>query len=251
MNQIVAAVSMTLFPCLCTILGAGLVFLVGHEQSQGARRSMLGLAAGIMLAGSVFSLLLPSIEEARAMGKNAWLAPSVGLVAGVLFLLIAERLAEELLEERAGHSGRVVLAVALHNLPQGMVVGLAAAMGTMGQPDASAGAMALSLGIGLQNIPEGAAISLPVRQAGATRLRAFGAGVASGLVEPLGAAIAGALAGYMLASMMPWMLSLAAGAMLCVVVQEMIPQAVEEGSIGVLAIAIGFALMMALNITLG
>lgn len=251
MNHIVVAVSMTVFPCLCTILGAGLVFLVGHEQSPGSRRSMMGLAAGIMLAGSVFSLLLPSIQQAQQTGKNAWLAPSGGLAAGTVLLLVAERLANELFEEGKDHSGRIVLAVALHNLPQGMVVGLTAAMGAMGQPDAAAGAMALSLGIGLQNIPEGAAISVPVRQAGASRLGAFGAGVASGLVEPLGAALAGALAGYVLAGMLPWLLSLAAGAMLCVVVQEMIPQAVEEGGVGVLAIALGFALMMALNIALG
>ncbi len=247
MQQITAAVSMTLFPCLCTILGAGLVFFMGEEHSAGARRAMLGLAGGIMLAGALFNLLLPAMEQAEKQEANGWIAPAGGLMAGAGLLLVAERLADGLLAEGQGHCGRIVLAMALHNLPQGMVVGLVAAMGVMGQPDAAAGAMALSMGIGLQNVPEGAAVSLPVRQAGASRIQAFLAGAASSLMEPLGAALAGALAGCVLVGMMPWLLSLAAGLMLCVVAQEMLPTAAEAGGVGILAMVTGFALMLALE----
>ena len=145
---------------------------------------------------------------------------------------------------------RMVLAVTLHNLPEGMVVGLAAALALSGEPDAVSGALALSLGIGLQNIPEGAAVSLPLAHSGRTRLQAFGAGAASGLVEPLGALAAFALAGWVQAAL-PWLMSAAAGCMVCVTAQEMIPEAVEQDEpAGVVSIVLGFALMMALDVAL-
>ena len=143
-----------------------------------------------------------------------------------------------------------MLAVTLHNLPEGMVVGLAAALALSGEPDAVSGALALSLGIGLQNIPEGAAVSLPLAHSGRTRLQAFGAGAASGLVEPLGALAAFALAGWVQAAL-PWLMSAAAGCMVCVTAQEMIPEAVEQDEpAGVVSIVLGFALMMALDVAL-
>ena len=175
-------------------------------------------------------------------------------MAGAALLLLAERLAGALENgERVGKPGGwgAAVAIGLHNLPQGMVVGLAAA-GTAGQTGAAAaGALALSVGIGLQNLPEGAAVSLPVWRAGAGRWKAFGAGVASGLVEPLGAALAAVLAGGVLAGLMPWLLALAAGVMLAAAVQEPLAGAAQQGAGGVLAAAVGFGLLMALNLALG
>ena len=244
MHQILTAVSMTAFPCLCTALGAGAVFLARPAPGGGPGQ---GLAGGVMLAACVFNLLLPAAE-------SGWLAPAAGLVAGAALLLLAERLvgALEYGSDRPGRSGGwgAAVAIGLHNLPQGMVVGLAAA-GTAGQTGAAAGALALSVGIGLQNLPEGAAVSLPIWRAGAGRWRAFGAGVASGMVEPLGAALAAMLAGGVLAGLMPWLLALAAGVMLAAAVQEPLAAAAQQGAGGVLAAAVGFGLLMALNLALG
>ena len=244
MHQILTAVSMTAFPCLCTALGAGAVFLARPAPGGGPGQ---GLAGGVMLAACVFNLLLPAAE-------SGWLAPAAGLVAGAALLLLAERLvgALENGSDRPGRSGGwgAAVAIGLHNLPQGMVVGLAAAS-TAGQTGAAAGALALSVGIGLQNLPEGAAVSLPIWRAGAGRWRAFGAGVASGLVEPLGAALAAMLAGGVLAGLMPWLLALAAGVMLAAAVQEPLAAAAQQGAGGVLAAAVGFGLLMALNLALG
>lgn len=244
MHQILAAVSMTIFPCLCTALGAGAVFLARPAPGGGAGQ---GLAGGVMLAACVFNLLLPAAE-------SGWLAPAAGLVAGAALLLLAERLAGAL-ENGSGKKGPVsgwgaALAIGLHNLPQGMVVGLAA--GSTGPTGAAAaGALALSVGIGLQNLPEGAAVSLPIWRAGGGRWRAFGAGVASGLVEPFGAALAAVLAGGVLAGLMPWLLALAAGVMLAAAMQEPLAAAVQQGAPGVLAVVVGFGLLMALNLALG
>lgn len=244
MHQILAAVSMTIFPCLCTALGAGAVFLARPAPGGGAGQ---GLAGGVMLAACVFNLLLPAAE-------SGWLAPAAGLVAGAALLLLAERLAGAL-ENGSGKKGPVsgwgaALAIGLHNLPQGMVVGLAA--GSTGPTGAAAaGALALSVGIGLQNLPEGAAVSLPIWRAGGGRWRAFGAGVASGLVEPFGAALAAVLAGGVLAGLMPWLLALAAGVMLAAAMQEPLAAAARQGAPGVLAVAVGFGLLMALNLALG
>lgn len=182
-----------------------------------------------------------------AAGVLLFPAVCTTLGAAGVFLLRLESMAGQLLQR--GKS-RMVLAVTLHNLPEGMVVGLAAALALSGEPDAVSGALALSLGIGLQNIPEGAAVSLPLAHSGRTRLQAFGAGAASGLVEPLGALAAFALAGWVQAAL-PWLMSAAAGCMVCVTAQEMIPEAVEQDEpAGVVSIVLGFALMMALDVAL-
>ena len=212
MNQIVFAAGVLLFPAVCTTLGAAGVFLLRRSAAPRTQRVLSGMAAGIMLAASVWSLLLPAIERTRELGVAAWVPPSAGLVLGAAGLLRLESMAGQLLQR--GKS-RMVLAVTLHNLPEGMVVGLAAALALSGEPDAVSGALALSLGIGLQNIPEGAAVSLPLAHSGRTRLQAFGAGAASGLVEPLGALAAFALAGWVQAAL-PWLMSAAAGCMVCV-----------------------------------
>ena len=174
--------------------------------------------------------------------------PSAGLVLGAAGLLRLESMAGQLLQR--GKS-RMVLAVTLHNLPEGMVVGLAAALALSGEPDAVERCAGVEFpGIGLQNIPEGAAVSLPLAHSGRTRLQAFGAGAASGLVEPLGALAAFALAGWVQAAL-PWLMSAAAGCMVCVTAQEMIPEAVEQDEpAGVVSIVLGFALMMALDVAL-
>ena len=250
MNAMIFAAGTLLFPALCTAVGAAGVFLLRRPAEPQTQRVLTGMAAGIMLAASVWSLLLPAIERAQERGAAAWVAPAVGLVLGAAGLLRLEAAAGKLLTDGTHRCRRMVLAVTLHNLPEGMVVGLAAALARTGEADAVSGALALSLGIGLQNIPEGAAISLPLLHNGRTRRQAFGAGVLSGLVEPLGALLAFALAGWVGAAL-PWLMSLAAGCMVCVTAQEMIPEAVEtDEPAGVLSVVLGFALMMALDVAL-
>ena len=249
-NQIVFTAWVLLFPAACTTLGAAGVFLLRRQSRPCTQRILCGMAAGIMLAASVWSLLLPAIQRGQTLQLPAWIPSAVGLVLGAVGLLQVEQFAGQLLAGGAGHGGRMVLAVTLHNLPEGMVAGLAAALALTGEPDAISGALALSLGIGLQNIPEGAAVSLPLAQNGRTRSQAFFAGAASGLVEPLGALLAFALAEWV-STALPWLLSAAAGCMVCVTAQEMIPQAVEgDEPAGVVSIVLGFALMMALDVAL-
>ena len=263
MNQIVFTAWVLLFPAACTTLGAAGVFLLRRQSRPCTQRILCGMAAGIMLAASVWSLLLPAIQRGQTLPLPAWIPSAVGLVLGAVGLLQVEQFAGQLLAGGAGHGGRMVLAVTLHNLPEGMaelckavdlpegmVAGLAAALALTGEPDAISGALALSLGIGLQNIPEGAAVSLPLAHNGRTRSQAFFAGAASGLVEPLGALLAFALAEWV-STALPWLLSAAAGCMVCVTAQEMIPQAVEgDEPAGVVSIVLGFALMMALDVAL-
>ena len=167
MNRIIFTLGIWLFPAACTALGAAGVFLLRRQARPATRRILCGMAAGIMLAASVWSLLLPAI--ARSQGRAAWVPPALGLILGAVGLLRLEDAAGQLLAGGPGHCGRMVLAVTLHNLPEGMVVGLAAALALHGDADAVSGALALSLGIGLQNIPEGAAVSLPLTQSGRTR----------------------------------------------------------------------------------
>ena len=250
MNQIVFTAWVLLFPAACTTLGAAGVFLLRRRSRPCTQRILCGMAAGIMLAASVWSLLLPAIERAERGVWPGWFPPTAGLVVGAVGLLRLEALAGRWFAAGPGHCGHMVLAVTLHNLPEGMVVGLAAALALEGSPEAVSGALALALGIGLQNIPEGAAVSLPLAQAGQGRRKAFCAGAASGLVEPLGALLALALAGWVSAAL-PWLMSAAAGCMVCVTAQEMIPEAVgQDEPAGVISVVLGFALMMALDIAL-
>lgn len=244
-----AALELTAFPTACTAAGAATVFFLRREPSARSQRMMLGFAAGVMLAASIWSLLLPSIARAQGGVLPVWLPPAAGLCIGAFGLLWLEQLAGGLLAGGSGHSGRIVLAITLHNLPEGMVVGLAAALAASGSPDGLTGAAALALGIGLQNIPEGASVSLPIRQAGAGRWKAFAGGAASGLVEPAGALLAALLAGWV-APALPWLMSCAAGAMVCVTTQEMIPAAARQSRAGVVSVILGFALMMALDVAL-
>ena len=248
-----------LLPFWGTSLGAACVFCLQRAPSAVLRRVLEGFAAGVMTAASVWSLLIPAMEQSAAMGRLSFIPAAVGFALGILFLLILDQViphqhmnsdTPEGHRSTLGKNTMLFLAVTLHNLPEGMVVGLAAALALRGEPDAISGALALALGIGLQNIPEGAAVSLPLAQAGQGRRKAFCAGAASGLVEPLGALLALALAGWVSAAL-PWLMSAAAGCMVCVTAQEMIPEAVEQDEpAGVISVVLGFALMMALDIAL-
>ncbi len=237
-----------LIPAACTALGAAGVFFLRRRPDAPLQRALLGFAAGVMLAASVFSLLLPAIEQAQAGPLPGWLTAAAGLCIGAFGLLWLERRADCLLHGGCGSTRRMVLAITLHNLPEGMVLGLALALALQGAEDALPGALALCFGIALQNIPEGAAVSLPLRHGGYSRGRAFCCGAASGLVEPLGAVIALALAGWV-APVLPWLMAMAAGAMVCVTAQEMIPEA-AKGHTGTVSVILGFALMMALDVAL-
>ncbi len=246
MEGVFFALRATAFPCFCTALGAASVLVMGRGESPRRRRCMDGFAGGVMLAAGLFSLLLPALDQA---GEAGWLVAGGGLLLGAGCILVIERLTREYLVWEPGSRGRVALAIAIHNLPEGMVVGLAAVMAARGTGADLAGAAALAFGIGLQNIPEGAAVSLPLRQSGAGRWKSFGWGAASGLVEPLGGVLAALLAGVV-AEWMPLLLCGAAGTMLWVTARELIPSASGRAD-GTLAFLAGFILMMMLDVALG
>ncbi len=253
-TTIIFLLGLVAFPAVCTALGAGAVFLLRKPPCGALQRGMLGFAAGVMLAASIWSLLLPAIDYATG-DAFVWLSPVGGFCLGAVCLLAIEHFGAGLLspcQQQAGevNAGRVIFAITLHNLPEGMIVGLAAALCLAGDTDLLAGAIALSVGMGLQNIPEGASVSLPMHQAGSGRVRSFLGGAASGLVEPLGAGIAFCVAGA-ITPLMPWFLAAAAGAMVCVAAEDMIPLAMAKGRVGVISVVLGFALMMALDVGLG
>ena len=223
---------------------------------------MLGFAAGVMIAASMWSLLIPAIEEAQEMGMIGWVPAAGGSVLGIVFLLLMDYLLPHLTPEtfhwREGETppkrtALMVLAVTLHNIPEGMAVGISFALAAQsGEPTLMTASAALAVGIGIQNFPEGAAIALPLRQEGMSRPRAFAMGALSGLVEPLFGILTVLVAGSV-QPLMPWLLSFAAGAMLYVVVEELIPEAnlSQGGHTGTLGVMTGFLLMMILDVALG
>lgn len=236
-----------LLPFFGTALGAAAVFFLRQAGSAAGSRALSGVAAGIMVSASVFSLLLPALEQG-GLGQTA-----LGFLPGALFLFAADRCAARLRLRRFSRTEKMVLAVTIHNLPEGMAVGAALAAWRMsGQEAALAGALALSLGIALQNVPEGAVVSLPMAAEGAPRGRAFAEGVLSGAVEPAGALLILLTAGRF-ARLLPCLLSFAAGAMFSVVVEEMIPEmaAGDQKTPAGLWFALGFVGMMALDVALG
>ena len=245
-------------PFAGTALGASSVFFLRRAVSPLLQQGFMGFAAGVMTAASVWSLLIPSVEQCAEWENWAFVPALLGFLIGVGFLMAAGAISPKLVraEEKTAaqeHWRRtllMVLVVTLHNLPEGMAVGAAFAGVQNGQ--AQAGAMALSLGIAVQNFPEGAIISLPLRAAGMNRHKAFAGGVLSGIVEPL-AALGTILASSIIGHLLPYFLSFAAGAMLYVVVEEMIPEMSEgeHSNIGVLTFALGFTVMMTLDVALG
>ena len=263
MQAVLWAAAGTGFTFLMTALGAAMVFFVPKSAGVGVQRTFLGFAAGVMIAASVWSLLIPAIEEAEQAGGIGWIPAAGGLLLGILFLLALDYLLPHLHIGAASpeglHSGwqrstLMITAVTLHNIPEGMAVGLSFALAA--QQDAQSGAlpaaMALAVGMGIQNFPEGAAVSLPLKQEGLSKARAFFYGTFSGVVEFVFGVLVVLIAGG-IQPLMPWMLSFAAGAMLYVVVEELIPEAHlgEHSNIGTLSVMLGFMVMMILDVALG
>ncbi|HWP51008.1 MAG TPA: ZIP family metal transporter [Clostridia bacterium] len=256
------AASGTGFTFLMTMLGAAMVFFFRKSANNQIQKMFLGFAAGVMIAASVWSLLIPAIEEAEASGLIGWIPAAGGFVLGALFLYGLDQLIPHLhpsTNQTEGPSSTMkrtsllVMAVTLHNIPEGMAVGLSFALAAQHSADSSsyAAAVALALGIGIQNFPEGAAISLPLRQEGVGATRAFVLGGLSGLVEPVFGILTVLIASTII-PYMPWLLSFAAGAMLYVVVEELIPEAHlgEHSNIGTLGVMGGFLIMMILDVAL-
>ena len=251
-----------LIPFLGTSLGAACVFFLKKTLSDAVQRALTGFAAGVMVAASVWSLLIPAIEQSAALGRWSFLPAALGFWVGILFLLALDHIIPHLHaksgqaegpKSRLQRTTMMVLAVTLHNIPEGMAVGVVYAGYLSGQAQiTAAGALALSLGIAIQNFPEGAIISLPLRAEGMKKSRAFLDGVLSGVVEPIGAALT-ILAARFVIPALPYLLSFAAGAMLYVVVEELIPE-MSQGThtnVGTIFFAIGFSLMMVLDVALG
>ncbi|MBN1409534.1 MAG: ZIP family metal transporter [Spirochaetales bacterium] len=263
LNPVVQALCATGFTWFVTALGAGMVFFFKTIDKR-VLDGMLGFAAGVMIAASFWSLLKPSIDLAESMGMIPWLPPIIGFLGGAVFLRIVDRIMPHLhIGEKMDHAEGVkttwkksvllVLAITLHNIPEGLAVGVAFGAVASGIESASlTGAIALAIGIGLQNFPEGAAVSVPLRREGFSRLKSFWYGQLSGIVEPV-AGVLGAFAVLAMRPILPYALAFAAGAMIFVVVEEVIPESQGSGNthIATLGTMIGFAVMMGLDVALG
>lgn len=251
-----------IIPFIGTTAGAACVFFLKNEIKPLAQKALLGFASGVMVAASVWSLLIPAMDMSESMGRLAFLPAAAGLLLGVAFLLLMDRIVPHLhLGSEVSEGPKttlkkttmLVLAVTLHNIPEGMAVGVVLAGALMGESQVSmAGALVLSLGIAIQNFPEGAIISLPLRSEGESRKRAFLHGMLSGVVEPV-AAVLTILLASLIEPVLPYLLAFAAGAMIYVVVEELIPEASEgeHSNIGTIGFAVGFVIMMMLDVTLG
>lgn len=250
-----------LIPFIGTSLGAATVFIMKNKVSPKIEKTLLGFASGVMIAASIWSLLIPSMEMAEEQGKIAWLPALIGFFAGVLFLLAIDSIVPHLhlnadkpegVKSRLSKISMMLFAVTIHNIPEGMAVGVAYAGAASGNSGMTiAGAFALSIGIAIQNFPEGAIISLPLKGEGISKGKAFLLGILSGVVEPIGGLITILLASRIV-PLLPYMLSFAAGAMFYVVVEELIPEAHsgDHSNLGTIGAALGFALMMVLDVAL-
>ena len=250
-----------MIPFLGTALGSAMVFFMRREMNKGLEKLLLGFASGVMIAASVWSLLIPAIDMAGEQGQIAWIPAAGGFLGGMAFLLVLDSLIPHLHLESEKPEGveaplkkttMLVLAVTLHNIPEGMSVGVTFAGALIGDVGITmAGAFALAVGIAIQNFPEGAIISMPLRSEGVSRGRSFVYGALSGIVEPIGAGITILLA-EQIVSALPVFLAFAAGAMIYVVVEELIPeaQAGSHSNIGTVGVAVGFVIMMILDVGL-
>ena len=251
-----------LIPFVGTMLGAAGVFFIKNELDHLVQRALTGFAAGVMMAASVWSLLIPAMEQSEGMGRLAFVPAAVGFWIGIIFLLLLDRVIPHLhrnSEKAEGPKSRLtrttmlVLAVTLHNIPEGMAVGAVYAGYLTGNARITAmGALALSIGIAIQNFPEGAIISMPLCAEGMKKSKAFAGGTLSGIVEPVGAAVT-ILAAGLIVPALPYLLSFAAGAMIYVSVEELIPEMStgEHSNIGTLFFSVGFCLMMILDVSFG
>lgn len=251
-----------MIPFLGTALGAACVFFMKNQIRPLVQKTLLGFAAGVMVAASVWSLLIPSMDMSEGLGKLAFIPAAVGFALGILFLLLMDRIIPHLHMDHEEPEGMkssfkkttmLALAVTLHNIPEGMAVGVVFA-GAMAKDSniTMAGAFALALGIAIQNFPEGAIISMPLKSEGATKKKAFTLGMLSGIVEPAGAFLTILLADFVV-PVLPYLLSFAAGAMIYVVVEELIPESAEgeHSNLGTIGFAVGFLIMMVLDVALG
>ena len=251
-----------LIPFLGTSFGAACVFFMKHDMSERLSRILTGFAAGVMVAASIWSLLIPAMDQSEEMGKFAFVPAVAGFWGGILFLLLLDHIIPHLHrysvsaegpKSRLQRTTMMVLAVTLHNIPEGMAVGVVYAGYLAGNAKITvAAAMALSIGIAIQNFPEGAIISMPLRAEGMKVSKAFAGGVLSGIVEPVGAMLTIFAAGYIVPAL-PYLLSFAAGAMIYVVVEELIPEMSqgEHSDLGTIFFAVGFTVMMSLDVALG
>ena len=251
-----------LIPFLGTTLGAAMVFFMKNKINDRVQKILLGFASGVMIAASVWSLLIPSIDMAEEQGAVAWIPASIGFLLGIVFLLVLDSVIPHLhlnsekpegVRAKLKKTTMMMLAVTLHNIPEGMAVGVVIA-GALSQNSGitMAGALALAIGIAIQNFPEGAIISMPLKSEGVSKLKAFLYGTLSGIVEPIGAIIT-ILLTNLVVPILPYLLSFAAGAMIYVVVEELIPEAQEgeHSNIGTIGVALGFVIMMILDVALG
>lgn len=251
-----------LLPFLGTVLGSGCVFLFRDTIPSWMQKVMLGFAAGVMVAASVWSLLIPSMDMCEDMGKWAFLPAAIGMSIGMFFLWIIDHTLPHLhigsdqpegLPSGWSKHSMLLMAVTLHNIPEGMAVGIVLASAISGELTLSVvAALSMSIGIAIQNFPEGAVVSLPLRGEGVSRKKAFGLGVLSGVVEPIGAIIVILLAHY-IAPIIPYLLAFSAGAMLYVVVEELIPESSQghHSNLGTIGFSVGFILMMIFDVALG
>lgn len=251
-----------MIPLIGTTLGSACVFLLKERINPLVQKGLLGFASGVMVAASVWSLLIPAINMSEGMQKLSFIPAAAGFAIGILFLLLMDRIVPHLHIDSESPEGirsplkkstMLVLAVTLHNVPEGMAVGVVFAGVAAGNSEISlAGAFALAIGIAIQNFPEGAIISMPLKAEGKSRTRAFSYGMASGVVEPVAAGITLLLTDFVV-PVLPYMLAFAAGAMIYVVVEELIPEASEgeHSNIGTIGFATGFLIMMILDVALG
>lgn len=251
-----------LIPFAGTVLGSASVFLLKNAMNERIQKALTGFAAGVMVAASIWSLIIPAIEASGSMGRLAFAPAFAGIWAGILFLLLLDHIIPHLhmysdeaegIRSKLKKTTMLVLAVTMHNIPEGMAVGVVYAGYLSGNAKiTAAGAFALALGIAIQNLPEGAIISMPLRAEGMKKSKAFLGGVLSGIVEPIGAVLT-ILAASLIVPALPYLLSFAAGAMLYVVVEELIPEMSQgtHSNIGTVCFALGFSVMMVLDVALG
>ena len=251
-----------MIPFMGTSLGAAAVFLMKNSINEYVQKTMLGFASGVMVAASVWSLIIPAIEASETLGRLAFLPAAIGIILGMALLFILDKIVPHLHlnaekpdgpESRLKKATMLVLAVTLHNIPEGMAVGAVAAGFLSGTADiTAAGVLALSTGIAVQNFPEGAIISMPLKTEGCSKVRAFVYGVLSGVVEPVFAFLTIIFSSF-IENLLPYLLAFAAGAMIFVVVEELIPEASEgeHSNLGTVGFGFGFILMMVLDVALG
>lgn len=251
-----------LMPFVGTMIGASSAIFLGESVAQRMQNTLLGFASGVMVAAAVWSLLIPAIDQAEVMGMVAWMPALVGFMGGMLFMLALDMLTPHLhmdsdtpegMNSNLGRSTMLMLAVTLHNIPEGMAVGVVVAGALSGEIEmGAAAALTLSLGIALQNIPEGAIISLPLRASGNSRLKSLAYGMGSGVVEPIAGIVTILLIEHLMGAF-PYLLAFAAGAMMYVVVEELIPESKsgKHSNLSTIGFAIGFAAMMVLDVALG